>query len=132
MPGSGFARFWMTPSSTWDPAVSERAASSRSETSASCAVRAAPSSRGSVPGLQSPTSTTFSRRSCRYSTSVTSWSSVDRPATRRSALRSARSSCSPSCSAWTVPPSARAVPARASTRATTSLARSRGTSAGSP
>ncbi|CPU67074.1 Uncharacterised protein [Mycobacteroides abscessus] len=125
MPGSGFARRWITPSSTCEPAVSARAASSRSEISASSADVGAPSSRGSAPGLQSPTSTTFSRRSCRYSTSVTSSSSVDRPTTRRSALRSSSSSCSPSCSVWTVPPSARAVPARASTRATTSLAMSR-------
>ena len=44
-----------------------------------------------VPSVQTPTSTTRSRRSWRYSTSVTSSSSVDRPATRRSAARSARS-----------------------------------------
>ena len=44
-------------------------------------------------------STTFSSRSCRYSTSVTSSSSVERPPTRRSAARSSRSNCSPSVSA---------------------------------
>ena len=45
-----------------------------------------------VPSVQTPTSTTRSSRSCRYSTSVTSASSVDRPATRRSACRSSSSS----------------------------------------
>ena len=45
----------------------------------------------SVPSVQTPTSTTRSSRSCRYSTSVTSWSSVDKPATRRRACRSSRS-----------------------------------------
>src|SRR4051812_26842889 len=40
--------------------------------------------------------TTRSRRSARYSTSVTSWRSVRIPETRRSALRSSRSKPSPS------------------------------------
>ena len=46
--------------------------------------------------VQTAASTTRSRRSWRYSTSVTSSSSVDSPATRRSAARSSRSSWSPS------------------------------------
>ena len=50
------------------------------------------------PAGSTPTSTTFSSRSCRYSTSVTSSSSVDSPGTRRSAARSSRSHCSPSVS----------------------------------
>ena len=47
---------------------------------------------GAVPPVQTPTRTTRSSRSWRYSTSVTSASSVDRPATRRSEPRSSRSS----------------------------------------
>ena len=90
--GSGCGRRCRTPSSTTAPAVSARAASSRIEFSASsCA-----------PCGYTPMSTTFSRRSCRYSTSVTSSSSVESPRTRRSAARSSRSHCSPSV----VPPSA--------------------------
>ena len=46
----------------------------------------------SVPSVQTPIRTTRSSRSARYSTSLTSWSSVDSPATRRSACRSSRSS----------------------------------------
>src|ERR1044072_3410537 len=84
--GSGLLRRWMTPSSTNAPAVSASAASSARELSASCA----------VPDVQTPTSTTRSRRSCRYSTSVTSSSSVESPATRRSAARAERSYWSPS------------------------------------
>lgn len=84
--GSGLSRRWMTPSSTMAPAVSASADSSASEFSASW----------TVPVVQTPTSTTRSRRSCRYSTSVTSSSSVERPATRRSAARAERSYWSPS------------------------------------
>ena len=60
--GSGRSRRCTRPSSTSDPAVSARAASSRSDVSASW----------TVPSVHTPTSTTRSRRSCRYSTSVTS------------------------------------------------------------
>ena len=49
------------------------------------------------PPVQTPTRTTRSRRSWRYSTSLMSSSSVDRPATRRRAWRSARS-CMPTVS----------------------------------
>ena len=82
MAGSGRLRRWIRPSSTCEPAVSARRASSVSEAWACSA----------LPSVQTPTSTTRSRRSCRYSTSVTSASSVDSPATRRSELRSSRSS----------------------------------------
>ena len=78
---SGRSRRWLTASSTSDPAVSARAASSARDRSASAW----------VPSVHTPTSTTRSRRSCRYSTSVTSASSVDSPATRRSAPRASRS-----------------------------------------
>ena len=79
--GSGVSRRCNTPSSTREPAVSARAASSRSEVSAS-----------SVEPEYTPASTTFSSRICLYSTSVMSSSSVDSPLTRRSASRSRRSS----------------------------------------
>ena len=59
---SGLSRGWMRASSTWDPAVSASAASSAIDTSASCGSRE----------VDRPASTTRSRRSCRYSTSVTS------------------------------------------------------------
>ena len=49
---------------------------------------------GAVPSVHTPTRTTRSSRSWRYSTSVMSASSVDSPATRRSALRSASSKSS--------------------------------------
>ena len=88
----------MTPSSTSEPAVSASAASSRSEFSASSA----------VPSVQTPASTTRSSRSWRYSTSVMSSSSVDRPWTRRREWRAASSSWSPSAAVWPSPPSARA------------------------
>ena len=77
-----------------------------------------------VPEPQTPTRTTFSRRSWRYSTSVTSSSSVDSPATRRSDVRSSSSSWSPSYDECTVAPACSVVPALASTRATTSSATS--------
>ncbi len=94
--GSGWARRWRIPSSTSEPAVSASAASSRRLVSASSA----------LPLVYRPARTTRSRRSWRYSTSETSSSSVESPATRRSAWRSARSYCSPSASeekvvAWT-------------------------------
>ena len=79
---SGLSRRWMRPSSTSEPAVSASAASSARLASASAA----------LPSVQTPTSTTRSSRSWRYSTSETSASSVDRPATRRSAVRSSRAS----------------------------------------
>ncbi|SLH25270.1 Uncharacterised protein [Mycobacteroides abscessus subsp. abscessus] len=78
MAGSGLSRRWISASSTCDPAVSARAASSAMLASAWAA----------VPEVHTPTSTTRSRRSCRYSTSVMSVSSVDSPATRRNELRS--------------------------------------------
>src|SRR4051794_28943539 len=68
-------------SSTSEPAVSASSASSAMEFSAS----------STVPSVHTPTSTTRSRRSWRYSTSVMSSSSVRRLATRRSWWRSARS-----------------------------------------
>ena len=114
VPGSGLARLCRRPSMTCDPAVSASAASSRREISASV----------TVPEPQTPTRTTFSSRSWRYSTSVTSSSSVDRLATRRSDVRSSSSSWSPSYDEWTVTPACSAVPALASTRATTSSATS--------
>ncbi|SKU82118.1 Uncharacterised protein [Mycobacteroides abscessus subsp. abscessus] len=80
--GSGFWRRWIRPSSTSEPAVSASAASSVMLASASC----------EVPSVQTPTSTTRSRRSWRYSTSVTSASSVESPATRLSAARSSSAS----------------------------------------
>ena len=85
--GSGLGRRWMTPVEHRRSRPSRRARRAR-----------AGSSRrpSTVPSVQTPASTTRSRRSCRYSTSVTSSSSVDRPATRRSAARSSRSSWSPS------------------------------------
>lgn len=76
--GSGRSRRWITPSRTAEPAVSARALSSASEASA-CAAE---------PDVHTPTSTTCSRRNWRYSTSVTSSSSVERPTTRRSDERS--------------------------------------------
>src|SRR6266542_4047958 len=79
--GSGRLRRWISPSSTCEPAVSARAASSANELSASTA----------VPSVQTPTRTTRSSRSWRYSTSEMSASSVDRPATRRRARRSSSS-----------------------------------------
>jgi hypothetical protein len=78
---SGLPRRWISPSSTCEPAVSASAASSAIEFSASAA----------VPSLQTPTRTTRSSLSWRYSTSVTSVSSVERPATRRSDWRSSSS-----------------------------------------
>src|SRR4051812_26329011 len=86
--GSGLGRRCMRPSSTSAPAVSASAASSRSEFSASA----------TSPPVHTPMSTTRSRRSWRYSTSVTSSRSVRMPATRRSAWRSSRSKPSPSIS----------------------------------
>ena len=80
--GSGLPRRWISASSTSDPAVSASRESSRSEFSAFAR----------VPSVHTPMRTTRSRRSSRYSTSVTSWSSVDIPATLRSAARSSRSS----------------------------------------
>jgi hypothetical protein len=71
---SGWLRRWISPSSTSEPAVSASAASSVREFSASVM----------DPEVQTPISTTRSNRSWRYSTSVTSVNSVDRPATRRS------------------------------------------------
>src|SRR5690606_38335286 len=79
--GSGRLRRWTTPSSTVEPAVSASRASSSSEASDWAA----------VPSVHTPTSTTRSRRSCRYSTSVMSDSSVDSPATRRNDARSSSS-----------------------------------------
>ena len=79
--GSGDWRRWKTASSTSEPAVSASSASSAIEFSASV----------TVPPVHTPTSTTFSRRSWRYSTSVMSSSSVRRLATRRRACRSASS-----------------------------------------
>src|SRR5271168_1312546 len=70
------------PSSTSEPAVSASAANSARLASASAA----------LPSVHTPTSTTRSRRSCRYSTSEMSASSVDSPATRRSAARSSSAS----------------------------------------
>ena len=67
--GSGCGRRCRSPSSTRAPAVSARAASSRIEFSASSC----------EPCEYTPMSTTFSSRSCRYSTSVTSSSSVESP-----------------------------------------------------
>ena len=55
-----------------------------------------PNVRRQMPSVQTPASTTRSRRSWRYSTSVMSSSSVESPWTRRSAARSSRSSWSPS------------------------------------
>ena len=82
MAASGRLRRWIRPSSTSEPAVSASRDSSRSEFSA----------LARVPSVHTPISTTRSSRSARYSTSLTSCSSVDRPATRRSACRSSRSS----------------------------------------
>ena len=75
--GSGCGRRWSMPSSTRAPAVSARAESSRMEFSAS----------SSEPCEYTPMSTTFSSRNWRYSTSVTSSSSVESPATRRRPAR---------------------------------------------
>ena len=71
---------------------------------------------------------TFSRRSCRYSTSVTSSSSVERPGTRRSAARSSRSHCSPSVSdgSWWTHPAAPGRPRRRARPSARSHARARG------
>src|SRR5229473_3373531 len=56
-----------------------------------------------LPSSHTPISTTRSRRSARYSTSLTSCSSVESPATRRSACRSSRSMSPRSgCSSKTV------------------------------
>ena len=76
--GSGASRRCTSASSTLDPAVSARRASSVIERSTSSA----------DPSVQTPTSTTRSRRTCRYSASLMSSSSVERPSTRRSAWRS--------------------------------------------
>ena len=83
---SGLSSRWIRASSTSEPAVSAKAASSCIEVSAF----------SRVPWVQTPMSTTRSSRSCRYSTSVTSCSSVDSPPTRRRARRSSRSCCRPS------------------------------------
>ena len=81
-PGPGWSRRWTSASSTAEPAVSASRASSASEASASAA----------VPSVHTPTSTTRSRWSCRYSTSVMSVEFGGQPPTRRSAARSASSS----------------------------------------
>src|SRR5271166_70406 len=72
----------MRPSSTSEPAVSASAANSAMLAWLSVA----------LPSVHTPTKTTRSSRSWRYSTSVMSASSVDRPATRRSADLSSRAS----------------------------------------
>ena len=80
---SGLERCCSKPSHTTAPAVSASAANSLNDSSAlACVVTA---------DDQTPTSTTRSRRTLRYSTSVTSCSSP-RPATCLSSLRASRSS----------------------------------------
>ena len=79
--GSGLSRLWINASRTSEPAVSASAANSAIEFSASFI----------EPSVQTPTKTTRSNLSLRYSASEISVSSVDRPATRRSAWRSLKS-----------------------------------------
>ena len=79
--GSGLSRRWINPSNTSDPAVSASAFNSAREFSAISA----------LPSVQTPTSTTLSSCNWRYSASEISCSSVEKPLTRRSAWRSARS-----------------------------------------
>ena len=114
VPGSGRWRRCIKPANTVDPAVSASAESSRSEFSASV----------TVPSVHTDARTTRSRRSWRYSTSVTSVSSVERPSRRRSAARSSRSNWSPSRpkSSWVDSARAEARPA-----STSSVARFRDT-----
>src|ERR1700752_2329188 len=79
---SGLSRRWIRPSRTCDPAVSASAANRARR----------PVAPEALPLDQTPTSPELPSRSCRYSTSEMSASSVERPDTRRSAERSSRAS----------------------------------------
>ncbi|CAB5065118.1 unannotated protein [freshwater metagenome] len=79
---SGLSRLCIKPSRTSDPAVSASAANSRREFSASVL----------DPSVHTPTRTTRSKRSCRFSAIETSSSSVEIPTTLRSERRSSSSS----------------------------------------